>query len=404
MGEIALAATFRSTIAVPVLRDGAPIGVITVLRPKPGPFPDSQLTLLQTFAAQAVIAIDNVRLFTEVQARNRELTETLERQTATGEVLKVISRSTVDLQPVLETVIESATRLCGASRGHIFRIDGDILRFAAAYGAWPEFTEHLERHPARPGRGSVAGRAAAERRMVHVHDVLAETGYEYGELQRQQDYRTVLAVPMLREETLLGVIVILKSRVEPFTDRQIELVTTFADQAVIAIENVRLFTELDTRNRSLSESLEQQTATAEILGVISSSPTDVQPVFDAIVESAVRLCEAFAGAVLRFDGEMLHEEAVHGPGRERILQAWRDFFPYRPGPEVAIGQAVLERRVIHVPGRTHAAGQYRGRGDRLLAGRGPCLRRPADPPDADLRGPGGHRHPERAAVHGAGGP
>jgi PAS domain S-box-containing protein len=348
LGEVAEVASYRSTVAVPMLREGLPIGTINVCRSQAGPFTDRQIDLLRTFADQAVIAVENVRLFTEVQARNRELTESLEQQTATSEVLKVISRSAFDLQPVLESVIESATRLCGATRGHIFRFDGEILRFAAAYGAWPEFLTHLERNPVHLGPGSVAGRAGAERRLIHVHDVLAEEGYEYRELIKQQEYRTALAVPMLRDDTLLGVIVILKSRVAPFTDKQIELVTTFADQAVIAVENARLFKELETRNRDLIATLEQQTATSEILRVISGSPTDVQPVFDAIVESAVRLCEAFAGALLRFDGEMLHPGAVHGPGREQILRTWVGFFPYRPGPEVAIGQAILERRVIHV--------------------------------------------------------
>ena len=232
-----------------------------------------------------------------MQERNRDLTEALDQQTATSEVLKVISRSAFDLQPVLRSVIESATRLCDATRGHIFRYDGEVLRFAAAYGAWPGFQEHLEQHPVRVGPGSVSGRAAFERRTIHVPDVRMESGYEYGELLKQQDYRTVLAVPMLREGTLLGVIVILKSQVDPFPDKQIALVETFADQAVIAIENVRLFKELEARNRELNVSLEQQTATSEILGVISSSPTDVQPVFDAIARSAVRLCEARIGAV-----------------------------------------------------------------------------------------------------------
>src|SRR5262249_47523758 len=265
----------HALLAVPMLHEGRAIGAITVGRVRPGAFSDMQLQLLRTFADQAVIAIENVRLFKELEARNRELTETLEQQTATSEVLKDIGRSAFDLQPVLDSVVESATRLCGATRGHVFRYDGEILRFAAAYGAWPEFREYLERHPVRPGGGSVSGRAAAERRIVHVHDVLTEPGYDYGELLKQQDYRTVLAGPMLREGVLLGVIVILKSRVEPFTDKQIELVATFADQAVIAIENVRLFSELEAKNRDLTETLEQQTATGEILRVISRSPTDV---------------------------------------------------------------------------------------------------------------------------------
>src|SRR5262249_38305819 len=233
----------RTILSVPLLREGTPLGTINLRRDRVEPFTDKQIELVTTFADQAVIAIENVRLFDEVQARSRELTESLEYQTAISDVLNVISRSTFDLQPVLETVTESATRLCGATRGHIFQFDGEFLRLKAAYGAWPGFMEYLENHPLRPGIGSVAGRAASERRAVHISDVLADPDYELGELVKQQGYRTALAVPMLREGALLGVITILKTNVEPFTDKQIELVTTYADQAVIAIENVRLFDE-----------------------------------------------------------------------------------------------------------------------------------------------------------------
>jgi PAS domain S-box-containing protein len=334
----------HTILATPLLREGTPLGAIVLFRTQMQPFSDRQLELVQVFADQAVIAIENVRLFKELGARNGALSEALEQQTATGEVLKVISRSTVDLQPVLDTVVENATRLCGATRGHIFRFDGEVLRFAAAYGAWPGFQEYLERHPTRPGLGSVAGRAAAERRPVHVPDVLAVSGYEYGPLIKEQDYRTVLAVPMLREDLLLGVIVILKAKVEPFTDKQIELVTTFADQAVIAIENVRLLTELQARNGALTESLEQQTATAEILRVISSSPTDVQPVFDTVAESAARLCESFDAAIYRRDGDRLPLVAHHGTSI--ALPPGEFSLPVVPG--TAAGRAVLDGRTIHL--------------------------------------------------------
>jgi PAS domain S-box-containing protein len=339
----------RTILSVPMIREGKPIGAITLYRwGTPRSFTDKQVALLQTFADQAVIAIQNVRLFTEVQARNRDLTESLEQQTATSEVLKVISRSTFDLQPVLDTLIESATRLCGATRGHIFRFDGEILRFAAAYGAWPGFVEYLERHPVRPGPGSVAGRAAAERRTAHVPDVLAEPDYQYRELQQQQDYRAVLAVPMLREGALLGVITIVRPEAVPFTDKQVELVTTFADQAVIAIENVRLFTEVQTRNRELTEALEQQTATGEILRVISSSPTDVQPVFDTIARNARTLCAAESAAVFTYDGELVHIGALDNahPEREGAL---RQAYPLPASRGHATGRALLTGRPVHIP-------------------------------------------------------
>jgi len=253
---LAKAVTYRSIAAVPLLHEGNPIGTIAVARANAGSFPKRQIVLLQAFADQAVIAIENVRLFDEVQARTRDLSESLQQQTATADVLKVISRSTFDLQTVLDALIESATRLCGATRGHIFQFDGEYLRFAAAYGAWPGFIEHLESHPLRPGRGTIAGRAAFERRTIHSHDVLQEPSYELMEAVKQQGYRTVLSVPMLREGDLLGVITILKTNVEPFTTKQIELIETFADQAMIAIENVRLFDSVEARTRELTKSLE----------------------------------------------------------------------------------------------------------------------------------------------------
>jgi GAF domain-containing protein/CheY-like chemotaxis protein/anti-sigma regulatory factor (Ser/Thr protein kinase) len=336
----------EALLAVPMILEGRAIGVVSVSRATPGPFSDRQIALLQTFADQAVIAIENVRLFKELEARNSELRVALEQQTATSELLKVIGRSTFDLRPVFETLAENAVRLCGAQHALVFRFDGAALRVVAAYNISPELRAFQEQHPIALGRGSCAGRAALERRTVQILDVRADPEYTYGS-REVSPFRTLIGVPMLRAGELLGVINIVRYEVLAFTENQIALIETFADQAAIAIENARLLTELQTKNTDLTEALEQQTATSEILRVISQSPTDTQPVFDAIVASAARLCDATFSSVTQFDGTMLHLAAINNMSPEETA-AYNSLFPRAPGRHFILGRAFVDGRPVHV--------------------------------------------------------
>jgi GAF domain-containing protein len=345
---MARAAGFRGVIAVPLLRDGEPIGLINVARRDPGPFSDREITLIQAFANQAVIAIENVRLFNETK-------EALERQTASSEILRVISTSPADVQPVFDAVVRNAARLCDASDVRLMLVAGDILHHAAAIGPlWRQVPVDLDIPIAR---GFVGGRAVVDRQLVHVRDLLAEPEEEFPvgrEFAHRFGHRTIVAVPLLRDAIAVGVITVGRGEVRPFTESQVELLRTFADQAVIAIENARLFKELQEKNRALTEAhahvteaLQQQTATSEILKVISSSPTDEKPVFDAIAQSSVRLCDAVFGLVAIFDGELLHLVSHEHVGTEG-LRALADRYPMRLNRGHLAGRAILDRTVIHV--------------------------------------------------------
>src|SRR5262245_16675048 len=346
--------TFRTVLVTPLLRQGVAVGAITIRRLEVRPFTDNQIKLLQTFADQAVIAIENARLFRELETRNRDLTESLEQQTATSEILRVISRSPTELQPVFDAIVQSAVKLCGALRGNVQRFDGELLHLVAAHNYPREIQDVAQRsYPMRPSRSRAAGRVALTGAVAHVPDALEDPEYDPSAVR---GLRSLLAVPMLRDGNPIGVISVGRAVAGPFSINQIELLKTFADQGVIAIENMRLFTELQEKNRALTqahatvtEALDQQTATSDVLKVISSSQTDVQPVVEAIVRSAAALCHAPDVLISITDGDSLRVAASVGPVAASVQtsQVFQDGrLPLTRGS--VAGRAFIDRRTVHI--------------------------------------------------------
>jgi GAF domain-containing protein len=337
----------QSMMGVPLLRDGRVIGVIGLSKQETGGFDDTQvaLTLIETFAEQASLAIAGAATLRELRQRTSDLQESLEYQTATSDVLNVLSRSTFDLQPVLDALVETAAQLCNAEMVAIVCPEGGLWRLAAHFGFPPKFEAYQRArgaYPLDPSSPTVLARAVGERRAVHIHDVAAVPGYPDALITLGKQ-RSSLGVPLLREGATIGVIVLARLRVEPFADRQIDLVSTFADQAVIAMENTRLLTEQ-------REALEQQTATAEVLQVINASPGNLPPVFDAILEKAHSLCGATIGTLQIYDDDQVRVVAIRGAPDELVTilrPGWRrpvnPAIPFDQVSQIADSVEVLAR-------------------------------------------------------------
>ena len=343
----------RTELGVPMFRGDDILGVFILYKLEVQPFTDKQIELVTTFAAQAVIAFENARLLSELRQRTADLTESLDQQTATSEVLQVISSSPGDLQPVFATMLGKAVDICDATFGNIYRWDGEALQLIATHNTPPAYAEHRRHSPFRAGQNNAVAQMIVSKKVVHVLDAAANETYatrreptvvaavELGKI------RSSLVVPMLKEEELIGAFIVSRQEVRPFTEKQIALVTNFAAQAVIAIENARLLTELRQRTTDLTESLEQQTATSEVLQVISSSPGDLEPVFATMLEKAVRICDAKFGNIYRWDGDALHLMASYNT--PAAFAEARGRSPNRPGPQTPAGRMIATKTFVHVP-------------------------------------------------------
>jgi PAS domain S-box-containing protein len=328
----------RTLLCVPLRREGQLFGMIASARKEARPFTEKEIALLENFAAQAVIAIENARLLGELRTRTGDLEEALEYQTAISDVLKVISQSGSELGAVLDTLVGTAARICRAESGFIFRLDDGFHHMIASFGIPPEYRDFQLRNPIGPGRGTLAGRTAIERRAVHIEDAATDPEYTRVQAVGLGRQRTMLGAPLVRDNALVGVITLARTRVEPFTQQQIELVTTFADQAVIAIENTRLLTEL-------RESLEQQQAIAEVLQVINTSPGNLQPVFDAILEKAHSLCGIASGSLELYEDENFRSVAEHGLSHSFASQLRQG---YRASDSPATQPLLAGNRFTHI--------------------------------------------------------
>jgi GAF domain-containing protein len=340
---------YRTIMSVPMLKDDELVGVITIYRQEVLPFNDKQVELVKSFAAQAVIAIENARLL-------NELRESLEQQTATSEVLKVISSSQGELEAVFQTLLANATRICEAAFGSMLQLEGDMFRRVALHNAPPAFAEFHSKAPlVDPRKISDLRRVIETKQLIHVADTAAE--HPDAPIAKYAGGRTLLVVPMLKDEELIGAIGIYRQEVRPFTDKQIELVQSFAAQAVIAIENTRLLNEL-------RESLQQQTATADVLKVIAGSSGELDPVFSAVLANATHLCEASYGALWLREGDSFRTAALHGDLPKPYLDQWRSGTLFRPNPDVPMARVAATGQPVQVADLSQSEA-YRA-GDQLV--------------------------------------